>query len=188
MQAATNQSVTELNRVAQRLRLDAGEVVEAIHGVTLADGAPVLVGDEVQTRRNDRSLVTDVGVTVKNRHRWVVDEVGVDGSVTLIDAEHGRVALPRSYVAESLSLAYASTAMAAQGRTVDQSLLLVDGPIDAAGLYVLMTRGRNANEVWVVTESGSPADGVDVLGDVMRRRWIDEPAIDCLPDAEVGLD
>jgi ATP-dependent exoDNAse (exonuclease V) alpha subunit len=114
---------------------------------------------------------------VKNRHHWKVDEVGADGSVTISDDERGRVALPRAYVADSLTLAYASTAMAAQGRTVDHSLLLVDGPIDAAGLYVPMTRGREGNEVWVVTAPGLPSDPVDVLADVMHRRWIDEPAI-----------
>jgi conjugative relaxase-like TrwC/TraI family protein len=90
MLAATNESVTELNRAAQRLRLEAGEVVRPIHGVNLADGARGLIGDEVQTRRNDRSLVTDTGITVKNRHRWIVDEVGGDGSLTVVDEERGR--------------------------------------------------------------------------------------------------
>ena len=127
---------------------------------------------------------------MKNRHRWVVDQIGADGSVTVSDAERGRVTLPRGYVADSLTLAYASTAMAAQGRTVDHSLLLVDGPIDAAGLYVPMTRGRDGNDVWVVTDPASPSDPVDVLADVMHRRWIDEPAIEHLPQVEVdiGLD
>ncbi|MDP9070576.1 MAG: hypothetical protein M3N68_04710 [Actinomycetota bacterium] len=78
--------------------------------------------------------------------------------------------------------------MAAQGRTVDHSLLLVDGPIDAAGLYVPMTRGREGNDVWVVTESGSGGDGVDLLAEVVHRRWIDQPALDCLPAAAVELD
>jgi hypothetical protein len=68
MLAATYDSVTELNRAAQRLRLDAGEVVRPIQRVTLADGARGLIGDEVQMRRNDRSLMTDTGVTVKDRH------------------------------------------------------------------------------------------------------------------------
>jgi conjugative relaxase-like TrwC/TraI family protein len=184
MLAATNESVAELNRVAQRLRLTAGEVVRPLRPVTLADGAQVLIGDEVQTRQNDRSLTTDAGVSVKNRHRWVVDEVGADGSVTVSDQERGRVTLPRSYVGDSLDLAYASTAMAAQGRTVDHSLLLVDGPIDAAGLYVPMTRGRAGNDVWVVTEPGSPFDPVDVLADVMHCRWIDTPAISQIEPAE----
>lgn len=173
-------SADELNRAAQRLRLHAAEVVRPIYGATLAEGAPVLVGDEVQSRRNDRSLVTDAGITVKNRHRWVVEEVGFDGSVTVVDDARGRVTLPPSYVAEFLSLAYASTAMGGQGRTVDHSLLLVDGPIDAAGLYVPMTRGRYGNDVWVVAEPGSRADPVDVLADVMKHRWVDEPAVSLL--------
>ena len=188
MLVATNESVSELNRVAQRLRLTAGEVVRPLRPVTLADGAKVLIGDEVQTRQNDRSLTTDGGVSVKNRHRWVVDEVGTDGSVTVSDEDRGRVTLPCSYVADSLTLAYASTAMAAQGRTVDHSLLVVAGPIDAAGLYVPMTRGRDGNDVWVVTDPSSPSDPIDVLAEVMHRRWIDEPAIDLLPVAEMELD
>lgn len=148
----------------------------------------MLIGDEVQTRQNDRSLTTDAGMSVKNRHRWIVEEVGVDGSLTVSHEERGRLTLPRSYVAESLTLAYASTAMAAQGRTVDQSLLVVDGPIDAAGLYVPLTRGRDGNDVWVVTEPGTTSDALDVLAEVMHRRWIDEPAIDLLPAVEVELD
>lgn len=83
--------------------------------------------------------------------------------------------------------------MAGHGRTVDHSLVLVDGPIDAAGLYVPMTRGRHGNEVWVVTDPTSPADALDVLADALHRRWVDEPAIDHLPpehalDAGIGLD
>jgi hypothetical protein len=75
--------------------------------------------------------MTDAGISVKNRHRWIVDEVRADGSVTVLEHERGRV-LPREYVVDSLSLAYASTAMAGQGGTVDHSLVLVDGLIDAA--------------------------------------------------------
>ncbi len=51
-----------------------------------------------------------------------------------------------------------------------------------------MTRGRDGNDVWVVTNPDSPADAIDVLADVMERRWIDEPAIEHLQDAEIGLD
>lgn len=162
-------------------------------GHACADGsedpvAAALIRDEVQTRRNDRSLVTDAGVTVKNRHRWIIESVGPDGSVTVADHDRGRVTLLRDYVDDALTLGYASTAMAGQGRTVDHSLVLVDGPIDAAGLYVPMTRGREGNEVWVVVDPTSPGDAVDVLADVMQRRWVDEPAIDSLPAAEIGLD
>ena len=142
----------------------------------------------MQSCRNDRSLATDLGVTVKNRHRWTVEDVGADGSITVTDADRGRVTLPADYAASALTLAYASTAVAGQGRTVDHSLVLVDGPIDAAGLYVPMTRGRVGNDVWVVADPTSPADAIDVLADVMQRRWIDEPAIEHADPAGIGLD
>jgi ATP-dependent exoDNAse (exonuclease V) alpha subunit len=182
MLAATNESVTDLNRAAQRLRLAAGEVVQPVRRITLADGLTALIGDEVQTRRNDRGLVTDTGITVKNRHRWTIEHVESDGSVTVVDDDRGQVTLPATYVADSLTLGYASTAMAGQGRTVDHSLVLVDGLIDAAGLYVPMTRGRIGNDVWVVVDPSSSTDAIDVLADAMHRRWIDEPAIGLLPD------
>ena len=78
-------------------------------------------------------------------------------------------------------------AMAGQGRTLDHSLLLVDGTIDAAGLYVPMTRGRESNDVWVVVDPTSAADALDVLTDVVQRRWVDEPAIEHLAPAEIEL-
>lgn len=78
--------------------------------------------------------------------------------------------------------------MAGQGRTLDHSLLLVDGTIDAAGLYVPMTRGRETNDVWVVIDPTSAADALDVLTDVVQRRWVDEPAIKHLAPAEIELD
>jgi len=51
-----------------------------------------------------------------------------------------------------------------------------------------MTRGRDGNDVWVVTDPSSPADPVDLLAEVMRQRWIDEPAIEHLPQVEVDLE
>lgn len=88
---------------------------------------------------------------------------GLCGSlVTVLDEERGRVTLPHEFIADALTLADASTAMAGQERTVDRSLVLVDGPIDVAGLYVPMIRGRHGNDVWVVVEPGSPADAIDV--------------------------
>jgi hypothetical protein len=188
MFAATNESATELNRTAQKLRLAAGEVIRPVRPVPLADGAPALIGDEVQTRQNDRSLVTDTGVTVKNRQRWIIDQVDPAGSITVVDEKRGQVTLPRAYAETSLTLGYASTAMAGQGRTLDHSLVLVDGTIDAVGLYVPMTRGRESNDVWVVIDPTSPADALDVLSDVLQRRWVDEPAIEHLAPAEIELD
>lgn len=181
MLVATNETATSLNAQAQRRRLAGGGVTEPLQQVPLADGLRTLVGDDIQTRANDRTLRTDLGTTVKNRQRWSVEEIAGDGSLRVVSSDHGRVVLPPQYLADSVTLAYASTAMAAQGRTVDHSLVVVDGAIDAAGLYVPMTRWRERNDVWVVVDATTNADAIDALTDPLSRRWIDEPALSHLP-------
>ncbi|HZD24541.1 MAG TPA: hypothetical protein VE569_14245, partial [Acidimicrobiia bacterium] len=61
------------------------------------------------------------------------------------------------------------------GRTVDTSLLLVDTPTDSRGVYTPMTRGREANHAYVVTEDNQTA--LDVLTQALTRDWIDIPAL-----------
>ena len=59
--------------------------------------------------------------------------------------------LPKSYLFRHCDLAYATTAHAAQGRTVDTSHVLVDGLGDRQGLYVAMSRGRDGNYAYCIT-------------------------------------
>jgi hypothetical protein len=63
-------------------------------------------------------------------------------------------------VTEHLELGYAQTSHATQGRTVDTSLLLIDTPTDTRGVYTPMTRGREANHAYVVTEENHTARDV----------------------------
>ena len=58
---------------------------------------------------------------VRNRARWTITAIHPDGSLTAT-GRHGTVHLPARYVAEHVELAYATTATAAQGRTVDHAL------------------------------------------------------------------
>jgi ATP-dependent exoDNAse (exonuclease V) alpha subunit len=53
------------------------------------------------------------------------------------------------YVALHLDSAYAETVHASQGRTVDHSLFLADGAVQAAAVYVALTRGRLSNHAYV---------------------------------------
>ncbi len=48
-------------------------------------------------------------------------------------------------------------------------------PADSRGVYTPMTRGREANHAYVVTEDNQTA--LDVLGETISRDWIDQPAI-----------
>ena len=64
--------------------------------------------------------------------------------------------LPGSYVREHLSLAYASTKDAAQGRTVDTGHAVTGPGTDLNSLYSQLTRGRDANTQYVSTRHLAP--------------------------------
>ena len=173
LMANTTETVHRLNTLAQQTRIEAGELDPAQRGLRAGDQR-LLVGDEVVTRRNDRRLRTDLGIMVKNRSHWTITAIHRDRSVT-VTGSTGQVPLPADYVARHLELGYAQTSHATQGRTVDTSLLLVDGPTDSRGVYTPMTRGRKANHVYVVTEDNET--GLDLLGLAVTRDWVDHPAI-----------
>jgi conjugative relaxase-like TrwC/TraI family protein len=133
-------------------------------GVLLGlDGCTAGVGDLISARQNDYSL------GVFNRAQYRVTAVGDDGSLTVqptdrdgpaiavgavegadpAGADRQQVVLPAAYVGEHVQLGYASTAHAAQGLTVDAAHLVTDGSLDAAALYVGMSRGRLRNTAHV---------------------------------------
>jgi hypothetical protein len=62
------------------------------------------------------------------------------------------VRLPSDYVADSLELAYASTAHRIQGTTVDTAHALVTPEMTREALYVASTRGRNSTHWYATTE------------------------------------
>jgi len=111
---------------------------------------------------------------VKNRDYWTIEAIHPDGAVT-VTGKTGSVRLPPDYTVEDVELGYAQTSHATQGRTVETSLLLVDGPIDGRGLYTPLTRGRHTNHAYVVTNGNETA--ADVLTQAIAREWIDQPAI-----------
>jgi len=148
--ANTNHTVDRLNRLTQQRRISAHELDP--NGPALQLGRErLLVGDEVVTRRNQRTLRTDRGIVVKNRDHWTIEHIHPDGAVT-VTGRTGTVRLPADYVAKDLELGYAQTSHATQGRTVDVGLLLVDGFVDSAG----STR-RSPADATPTTPTSSPA-------------------------------
>jgi ATP-dependent exoDNAse (exonuclease V) alpha subunit len=172
LMANTIDTVTRLNQAAQQTRIRSGELDPTTARLDV-NGQRLLVGDQVVTRRNDRTLRTDRGLMVKNRDHWTIETIHNDRSVTLTGGT-GTVQAPTGYAAEHVELGYAQTSHATQGRTVDTALVLVDTPTDSRGVYTPMTRGRNANHAYVVTNENRTA--ADVLAQVIARDWIDQPA------------
>lgn len=173
MMAPTNDAALSLNRRAQALRAEHGEIDPS--GPSVVAGESILhVGDLVATRRNNRELRTDRNLMVKNRDQWEILAVHRNGALTVF-GRTGHVRLPADYVADQVQLGYAETGHAKQGRTVDRGFLLLDGPTDMRGVYVPMTRGRHGNEVFVVLEGEATA--LDVLRQALSHSWVDQPAV-----------
>jgi hypothetical protein len=148
---ATNDEARAFNERIRAERVQRGEVDDA-RTVTGSDGLSIGVGDVIQTRRNDRDL------RVANRQTWIVQHVGDDGALWVIETGNGRkrqhtAALPSEYVGEHAHLAYVSTAYGVQGATVSEAHTILSDGLDAAGIYVGMTRGRSQNVLHMVAEN-----------------------------------
>jgi conjugative relaxase-like TrwC/TraI family protein len=174
LMANSTDTVDRLNRLAQHTRITMGQLDPTAPWLRVGE-EEMLVGDEVVTRRNDRTLCTDRGLMVKNRDNWTITNIHPDRDVS-ITGRTGTIRLPSEYVAEDLELGYAQTSHANQGRTVDTALLLLDTPTDSRGVYTAMTRGRNSNHAYVVVDDDNQT-AADVLTQAVTRDWIDQPAV-----------
>ncbi|HEY3547368.1 MAG TPA: MobF family relaxase, partial [Propionicimonas sp.] len=164
--AADAATVTALNIRAHNDRVQDGLVQPG--GLTTSAGGAIGVGDRIVTRLNDRHL-TRPGGFVRNGDLWDVQVIGADGSLTVVPA-HTRLArrgvvgtpgsdeqtpmlLPGDYVQANVELAYATTTHRAQGITVDRAHVLAHAGMTRENLYVAMTRGRDANHVYVAVDT-----------------------------------
>lgn len=158
--AGSNEQATAIAASVRNQLVELGLVGE--DGVLLGlDGCTAGVGDLIAARQND------YGIGVFNRAQYQVTAIGDDGSLTVVPtdrdaanihptdpgaADHegtGAVILPADYVSEHVQLGYAATVHAAQGLTVDAGHVVTDGSLDAAALYVALTRGRLRNTAHV---------------------------------------
>jgi hypothetical protein len=182
-------TVSELNARARDDRVAEGAVADI--GVEVAGGGTAGVGDLVVTRQNDRRLCTGQG-WVRNGDRWTVTATDQDGAMTVQRANGGgKVVLPAAYVAEHVELAYATSAHRAQGRTVDTAHAFVTSITTREALYVLATRGRESNQLYVDThfdpdpqtahdQAAEPVTAEEVLTGVLRNEGADVAAHDTI--------
>lgn len=179
----SNAAAAEVNAELRAELVRLGKVEE--QGVPLdREGTVAGVGDLVQARKNNWSMVTPV----INRQTFRVTEALSDGGLKVVSDSGRELTLPANYVSQHMTLAYASTVHAAQGRTVDTAHGVVD-KADANSAYVMATRGRDANTLYVVTkplasdapvgeaQEVEPRSAKAVLSDMLERSEVERGAL-----------
>lgn len=157
--SGTNAEADAINDAIQQRRVETGELDVRVVAWGIGQQR-ILVGDTVQTRRNDRLT------GVENRAQWIVRGISDDYLSLVSVSDSGEVArVSTDYAREHLQLAYASTVHGVQGDTADASVVGPD--VDAAGLYVGLTRGRMHNVAIVVARTDAAAR--ECLAESMQR-------------------
>ncbi len=156
MLARQRVTVAELNTAARRRMREAGRLGD--EELSLPAGR-FAVGDRVLIRRNDPER------GVSNGDRAIV--VALDQRRLRLTVEsRGRVVelgasflLRRTREGEpSLTHGYAMTCHVAQGMTVDRSFVLADGGLCREWGYTALTRGREANHLYVSADRACERD------------------------------
>jgi AAA domain len=167
----TNAQAIELARRA-RDELAALGLVATDELIDLADGNEAGVGDLIVARENARLYSGKPGRFLANRDVLRIDAWVERGESRLAQVRRltGRdpttrelrwsppFELPEDYLERHVQLAYAGNVHVAQGRTVDTAHLVVDEAATRESLYVGMSRGRERNTAYVVTERIRAAD------------------------------
>ena len=161
---ATHSEAQEISEAIQRRRIEAG-AIHASQALSGQSGQAIFVGDVVQTRRNDSAS------DVQNRQNWVLKTIGKDHAILAASTDTTdlrKVSL--DYAASHIHLAYATTVYGVQGETTDRALV---GPgVDAAGLYVGLTRGKQHNAAVLVAPTADSAKAQ--LVEMMQRQPVEE--------------
>ncbi len=169
--STTNVQAAELARRA-RDELAALGLVGMSDLVELADGNEAGAGDLIVARQNARIWAGYPRRQLANRDVLRIEswaEIGEERSAIVRrvigrDPMTGRTRwsvpfeVPERYIEQHAELAYAGNVHVAQGRTVDTAHLVIDETASREALYVGMSRGRDRNTVYVVTEPARVAD------------------------------
>jgi conjugative relaxase-like TrwC/TraI family protein len=168
LMARTEDQARELSRRARDDLIRSG-IVSADGHIRLACGEHASAGDLVMARRNTRDIQAGhPGRDLANRDILQITSTTASRvevrRLTGRDPRTGRACwsapfqVPRRYLADHATLAYATTCHAALGRTVATAHVLVDGLGDRQGLYVALSRGQHANYAYCITDYPRAAD------------------------------
>lgn len=161
---ATHAEAQAISEDIQSGRVHAGQI-DTTESTSGQGGQPIFVGDVVQTRRNDHRA------DVQNRQHWVVKRITAAHVILASSTDSTDVKkITHEYAGAHLHLGYASTVYGVQGETTDCALV---GPgVDAAGLYVGLTRGKENNDIVLVAPTRASARSQ--LVEMMQRQTIEE--------------
>ncbi|GEL25724.1 hypothetical protein PSU4_46780 [Pseudonocardia sulfidoxydans NBRC 16205] len=153
----TNPEAADLSRAVREQLVALGRV-DARVLATGRDKNAISVGDVIQARRNDYQIEVRGGRgMVVNREIYTVRGVDERGRLVADTRDGATAYLPRDYVRQHVTLGYAGTIHAAQGRTVDTSHNLLGVASSREDAYVAMTRGRERNTAYLTTERAPDA-------------------------------
>ncbi|MGH3221081.1 MAG: ATP-dependent DNA helicase [Streptosporangiaceae bacterium] len=142
-------------------------LVDANRTVPIAEGGEASVGDLVICRHNDHGIEAgEPGRALANGDTLRIEAITSHGIMVRRLLDPDPATGQRRFTARafcytgyhSCDLAYAITGHSAQGGTVHTGIALVTGSEDRQWLYPAMTRGTEANLVFVFTTPGRPAD------------------------------
>ena len=141
MLAPRRSMVDDLNDRARLLLHNAGQL-----------GEPLLRVDDLELAKGDLvvALHNDYRIGIHNGDRGVVESLA-DNGVNVALRRGGTVTLPHEYLdAGHLTHGYATTIHKAQGLTCDEVFVLGDDTYAREHGYTALTRGRDANRVYLV--------------------------------------
>jgi conjugative relaxase-like TrwC/TraI family protein len=169
----SNRRRRQLNRLARKLLQLHGEI--GADDLPASGGRAFAVGDLVIARRGNRHLhpEDEPSAYLRNGSRGSVSELVrgkdiADDRLIVTFTDLGTISVPRSFfddhpgpngrVDAGIDHAYAVTSYAVQGATFEESTGRVDERTGRAEAYVDLTRGRQANHLFV-TRAEDPLDG-----------------------------
>lgn len=174
MIATRNIDVDDLNAAARRRLQDTGHITGPELDV---EGRPFAAGDRVLFTRADRALgvingdIATVATANPTTRTLTVQLHNSDRDPIEVDAER----MERRRVVH----AYATTVHKAQGATVDRLLVYGDDRLYREAGYVAMSRGRDHNQLYVVTaaedhhdrhpDAVETVDPIEHLGNALNR-------------------
>jgi conjugative relaxase-like TrwC/TraI family protein len=179
MTDASNLELDRINALAQRRRLDAGE---------LGSDQAELPGRPYRLAPGDEVILTEAlyppgRQRAENGTLATVGEVRSDKEITLDtrEPEPREITLDTSEFS-GLRLAYAQHVYKAQGRTVDAAFVLIGGwQTDRERGYVALTRARDSTDVYLsredLGEQGMDTGAIERLGEALAESHAQQASI-----------